>query len=123
MLLLMVKALVSIPAISTYLPSKGLSEELLTSSSGKPGAKEEVNQFSGACHKHFRTRAQAEAFIGDWKDSYAEIWRSAIKEALDQGLRPVDMKFEVEGILRLPENDGIIDELKMDKLSFKGRAS
>lgn len=101
---------------------QGLSEELLTKSSGKPGAKEEVNEFSGACHQHFRTRAQAEAFIEDWKDSYADIWRSAIREALDQGFRTVDMKIEVGDILSLPESDDILDGLKMDKLRIKDGA-
>jgi hypothetical protein len=99
-----------------YLPFR-VSKKLFTSSSGKRGAKKEVNEFSGACHKHFRTCAQAEAFIEDWKDSYADIWRSAIREALDQGLRPVDMEFEARAILRLPERDDIMEELEMDKLS------
>lgn len=31
---------------------------------------------------------QAEAFIEDWKKSYAEVWHDMIKEALDQGFRP-----------------------------------
>lgn len=35
--------------------------------------------------------AQAEAFIEDWKESYAEIWYELIKEALDRGFRPRDI--------------------------------
>lgn len=32
--------------------------------------------------------AQAEAFIEDWKESYAEVWCGLIKESLDRGFRP-----------------------------------
>jgi viroplasmin and RNaseH domain-containing protein len=57
--------------------------------SGENGAKKEVDGEGGSCHKRFRTMAQAEAFIEDWKETYAEIWREIIKEALDQGYRPL----------------------------------
>jgi hypothetical protein len=42
--------------------------------------------------KKFRTRAQAEAFIEDWKETYADVWREMIKEVLDQGFRPRDIE-------------------------------
>lgn len=32
--------------------------------------------------------AQAEAFIEDWNESYAQIWYELIKDALDRGDRP-----------------------------------
>lgn len=41
--------------------------------SGSGGAEPEVVHFSGACHKHFRTFAQAGAFIEDWVEMYACI--------------------------------------------------
>jgi hypothetical protein len=37
------------------------------------GTEPEVKDISGACHKRFRTRAQAEAFVEDWKESYADV--------------------------------------------------
>lgn len=33
---------------------------------------------------------QAEAFINDWKETYAEIWCEMIKDALDRGYRPLN---------------------------------
>lgn len=36
--------------------------------------------------------AQAEAFIEDWKESYAEVWCELIKEVLDRGFRPRDIQ-------------------------------
>ncbi|RMJ21266.1 hypothetical protein PHISP_07869 [Aspergillus sp. HF37] len=36
--------------------------------------------------------AQAEAFIEDWKESYAEVWGELIKDALDRGFRPRDIE-------------------------------
>jgi hypothetical protein len=82
-----------------------------------------VKEISGACYKRFKTRSQAEAFIEDWKDSFADVWRRAIREVLDQGLRPRDMKLSVEGILHGPdkqtEDADALDEVKLDKLSLK----
>ena len=82
-----------------------------------------VKEITGACHKRFRTRSQAEAFIEDWKESFADVWRSAIREGLDQGLRPRDMKISVEGILHetdeQTEDADALDEVKLDRLSLK----
>ena len=61
---------------------------------------EEIHEVPGACYKRFRTQKQAEAFIEDWKEAYAEIWRRAVKEGLDKGLRPQDMKLNTQEILR-----------------------
>lgn len=73
---------------------------------------EEIREVSGACHKHFRTREQAEAFIEDWKNSYADVWRAEIKKALDEGLRPWDMKFNLEGILQKGQLCDDVDKLE-----------
>lgn len=82
-----------------------------------------VKDISGACYKRFKTRSQAEAFIEDWKDSFADVWRRVVREGLDQGLRPCDMKLSVEGILHRPEEQteaaDTLDEVKLDKLSLK----
>lgn len=82
-----------------------------------------MKEISGACHKRFKTRPQAEAFIKDWRDSYADVWRRVIREGLDQGLRPCDMKLSVEGILHGPDKQtddaDALDEVKLDKLSLK----
>jgi hypothetical protein len=64
------------------------------------GALEEVKEIPGACYKCFQTEAQAKAFIEDWKDSYAEVVRQAVRKGLDKGLRPQDMSVNVEGLLQ-----------------------
>jgi hypothetical protein len=51
---------------------------------GKTGAQKEVHEISGACHKWFKTKAHAIAFIEDWKESFAEVWRREGKKALDR---------------------------------------
>lgn len=48
--------------------------------------------FSDACHKHFRTQAQAEAFIADWVEMYACMVKAKIKKELLDGYRPAKMK-------------------------------
>ncbi|OJJ41996.1 hypothetical protein ASPZODRAFT_78085 [Penicilliopsis zonata CBS 506.65] len=77
------------------------------------GAESKVNVFPGSCHKAFRTRAQAEAFIEDWKDTYAEIWRREIRKALDQGLRPENLKFQVEKVLHSQESSELSDQFSI----------
>ncbi|KAI2788539.1 hypothetical protein POX_e06557 [Penicillium oxalicum] len=57
---------------------------------GENGAEKEVTEEKGSCHKRFRTMAQAEAFIEDWKETYAQIWHEIIKNALDRGHRPLN---------------------------------
>ncbi|KAF1850581.1 uncharacterized protein K460DRAFT_412268 [Cucurbitaria berberidis CBS 394.84] len=76
---------------------------------GPEGASQAVHEISGACHKHFRTKEQAEAFIEDWKETYAEVWRRAVKEALDNGLRPLGMKLDTKEILRGANQDPAIN--------------
>ncbi len=81
----------------------------------------EVKEVTGACHKRFRTHSQAETFIEDWKDSFADVWRRAIRAGLDQGLGPPDMKLNVELILQGAEqtkDEGVV-EVKLDKLSLE----
>ena len=93
----------------------------LTSCSGK--AEPEVKYVSGECHKRFRTLDQAEAFIEDWKETFADVYRGAIKDALDRGFRPNNMKLSTEGILHKSgektENTDIVDELNFGKLTIK----
>ncbi len=51
------------------------------------------------------------------------MWRRVIREGLDQGLRPCDIKLSVEGILHGPdkqtEDADALDKVKLDKLSLK----
>lgn len=66
--------------------SKGkLFKRLLMPYSGETGALEDIDEITGACHKRFKTRAQAEAFIEDWKESFADVWRQEVRRALDRG--------------------------------------
>ncbi|KAJ5896413.1 uncharacterized protein N7473_005812 [Penicillium subrubescens] len=96
---------------------------------GRYGAEREVSKQSGSCHKKFRTRAQAEAFIEDWKESYADVWRNMIKEVLDQGFRPRDiealrtsgMKSIIQQFMYEPDNPIEIGEIteKAKQLSLQ----
>ena len=58
--------------------------------SGSRGAEPEVVKFQHACHKHFRTLVQAEAFIADWVEMYACMVKAKIKEELLKGYRPLE---------------------------------
>ncbi|MCJ1479360.1 hypothetical protein MMC13_008045 [Lambiella insularis] len=78
---------------------------------GKTGSLEEIQEFPGACHKRFKTNAQAQVFIEDWKESYADVLRSEVKKALDRGLQPKDMKFGTENILQEPNGGNDIADL------------
>jgi hypothetical protein len=51
-----------------------------------------VVDFSGACHKHFRTLQQAENFIADWVEMYACVVKAKIKSELSGGHRPAQMR-------------------------------
>jgi hypothetical protein len=53
----------------------------LQTNNGSGGAEPEVVKFPGACHKHFRTLQQAEAFLADWKEANSCI-EAKIKEEL-----------------------------------------
>jgi viroplasmin and RNaseH domain-containing protein len=77
--------------------------------SGPEGALQDIHGISGACHKHFRTKEQAEAFIEDWKETYAEVLRREVKKALDEGLRPKDMKLDTKVIMRGADQDPAIE--------------
>lgn len=79
-----------------------------------------VDGFLENCYKRFETRHEADAFIEDWKQSFADAYRWEIKKALDQGFRPHDMKFSVQGILHEikteVERADVLD--KFDKLNI-----
>ncbi len=49
-------------------------------------------KFRGACYKHFRTLAQAEAFIADWVEMSARMVKAKTKQKLVDGYRPATMK-------------------------------
>lgn len=49
-------------------------------------------ELSGACHKHFRTLAQAEAFIADWAEMYAFMVKANIQKELLDAYRPAKTK-------------------------------
>ena len=70
------------------------------------GLEPEVVNFSGACHKRFRTLAQAEAFIADWVEMHACIVKTKIKEELLVGHRPAKLKRSpVERSLKTKSHD------------------
>ncbi|KAJ5523287.1 hypothetical protein N7513_012831 [Penicillium frequentans] len=96
---------------------------------GKTGSEKEVKKVTGSCHKRFRTRAQAEAFIEDWNETCAEIWSKPINKEPDQGFRPRDTEasrpykmMQTTGVfLQEPVALADIDELekKTTKLSLQ----
>jgi hypothetical protein len=57
-----------------------------------------IDTYKGACHQSFRTEAQAQAFIEDWKESMAEVCRMAVKEKLDSGVRSQSMELDLRTI-------------------------
>ena len=73
---------------------------------------EQIHEIPGACHMRFKTEVQAKAFIEDWKESYAEVWRREAKQALDRGLRPRDMKVSIDGILFEADEDDVVEDLE-----------
>lgn len=54
---------------------------------------------TSACHESFSTEQEAEQFIENWKDAYADTWRRAIRQALDDGWRPNDMELDIKSFL------------------------
>jgi hypothetical protein len=76
---------------------------------GRDGAKPEVEKFKGACHKHFRTRAQAEAFIEDWKSAVVDVYQKMIRASLDNGNRPPNMRLTVNSLFQ--ESDNTTEEV------------
>lgn len=98
-------------SVGFYAVANGANPGIREAWYGKTGAFEDTNKFRGVCHKWFRTKAQAEAFIEDWKETYAEVWRMEVKKGLDQGLRPRDMKLRIEGILYEGGEDRIAEDI------------
>lgn len=91
---------------------------------GSEKVKPMVETFPGACHKCFRTNAQAKAFIEDWKISFADVCRKIIKEKLDQGSRPQDIMLDCGKILSLTSADGESEDISRDmkkKLNLKDK--
>ncbi|KAJ6118768.1 SinR repressor/SinI anti-repressor dimerization [Penicillium samsonianum] len=112
-----------------YAVANGVNPGIYDLYRGRCGAEKEVQKEPGSCHKKFRTRAQAEAFIEDWKESHADVWRELIKEVLDQGLRPRDpivwktggMKSIIEQFMYEPGKSTEVDEIteKAKQLSLQ----
>ena len=72
---------------------------------------EEIDESSGACHKRFKTKSQAIAFIQDWKESFAEVWCREVKKSLDQGFRPKGMTLDAMAVLQKSTIDEVADDL------------
>lgn len=63
-----------------------------------------------ACFRRFETEGEAEEFIREWKDAYADVWRRAIRQGLDNGWKPKDMEFDIS-LLLVRQNGGNILEI------------
>lgn len=72
-------------------------------------AKKSING-TNACQERFRTQQEAEQFIEAWKDAYADVWRREIRQALDKGWKPKDMKFDAGLFLDRGTNNGTTKE-------------
>ena len=68
-------------------------------------------RFQGACHKHFRTLAQAKAFIADWEEIHASIIKATVKEELSKAHRPAEIKGLPAGLSLKTRGNGKEDEL------------
>ena len=102
-------------SITSKVPAP-LQDDNSDADSGRDGTEPKVAMFSGACHKRFRTEAQAKSFILDWIEMFASIAKANIRRALLDGHRPVHMQewslqFEWK---RDAEEEGLTDD--MDKL-------
>ncbi|KAJ5471819.1 hypothetical protein N7539_008762 [Penicillium diatomitis] len=73
-------------------------------------AKEAINGTT-ACQECFSTKQEAEEFIENWKDAYADVCRRAIRQGLNEGWKARDMSLNIGSIL-LRENDN--ERLKED---------
>lgn len=89
----------------------GRQIDLLIECSGGKGACEETAKAPNACHKQFRTEAQAEAFIEDWKEAYAEVVYRAVKEGLGRGMKPRDLELNLEGLLFEESRDYNVEQM------------
>ncbi|KAJ5335710.1 uncharacterized protein N7506_005646 [Penicillium brevicompactum] len=64
-----------------------------------------------ACQECFSTKQEAEEFIESWKDAYADVWRRAIRQGLNEGWKARDMNLNIGSFL-LRENNN--ERLKED---------
>ncbi|RJE27008.1 hypothetical protein PHISCL_00709 [Aspergillus sclerotialis] len=81
---------------------------------------EESIKGTSACHERFSTEQEAKQFIEDWKDAYADTWRRAIRQALDNGWRPKDMELDIEPFLVRDNCNKENNELpKLEQLDIK----
>jgi len=69
-----------------------------------------VTGFPSACHGRFDTEYEARRFIEEWKDAYADIWRLAIRQGLDEKWRPEDLKVDLEKVLNKVDDGRVKDE-------------
>ncbi|KAJ5812830.1 hypothetical protein N7447_009853 [Penicillium robsamsonii] len=64
---------------------------------------------TNACHGAFSSQEEAEDFIASWKDAFADVSRLAIRQALENGWVPRNMKFNVESFL-IRDNENMMGE-------------
>ncbi|KAJ5876401.1 uncharacterized protein N7529_001985 [Penicillium soppii] len=60
---------------------------------------ENATKGTKACYEAFSSQEEAEDFIASWKDAFADVSRLAIRQALENGWKPRNMKFNVESFL------------------------
>ena len=63
-----------------------LSSEIYCS--GDQGAFPKIDSFRHVCHKHFKSRDQANEFIADWIETYLEMMTCESRKQLQAGWRP-----------------------------------
>ncbi|KAB8267259.1 zinc-binding domain-containing protein [Aspergillus minisclerotigenes] len=85
-------------------------------------AKKSING-TNACQERFRTQQEAEQFIEAWKDAYADVWRREIRQALDKGWKPKDMKFDAGLFLDRGTNNGTTKEDTEEKKEQSSRGA
>jgi len=92
--------------------------DLLIECSGSKGVLEETDKAPNACHKRFRTEAQAEAFIEDWKEAYAEVVYRAVKKELSRGMKPRNLELNLEELLFEEVKDCNVEQMD-EKFSWE----
>ncbi|KAJ6126045.1 hypothetical protein N7471_010538 [Penicillium samsonianum] len=71
---------------------------------------EKASKGTIACHERFNTKKEAEDFIESWKDAYADVWRREIRQSLDNGWRPRDMKLNIGSILCKEDGNNVTED-------------
>lgn len=79
-------------------------------------AEEEIKGTT-ASYERFSTEREAEEFIEEWKNAYADSWRWEIRQGLNNGWIPKDMKLDVGSFLVKMDSESL--DAKFEQIDIK----